>query len=109
MRSRDSSVGIVTRLGPRRSGVRILTGATRFLFYTQRRDRLRGPVSFQFSGYRGSLSGMKRPGRDVDHSPVSSAQLKNVRIYTSTPPVCFDSVDRGTLFFTFFLISSICK
>jgi len=33
--------------------------------------------------------GVKRPGREADHSPQSSAEIKNVRIYTSTPQFVF--------------------
>jgi hypothetical protein len=29
--------------------------------------------------------GVKRPGREADHSPPSSAEVKNMRIYTSAP------------------------
>jgi len=31
--------------------------------------------------------GVKRPGREVDHSPPSSAEVKNAWNYTSTPPI----------------------
>jgi hypothetical protein len=38
----------------------------------------------------GSLSpGVKRPGCEADHSPPSSAQVKKMWIYTSTPPYAF--------------------
>jgi hypothetical protein len=30
--------------------------------------------------------GVKRPGRDADNSPPSSAEVKNTWSYTSTPP-----------------------
>jgi hypothetical protein len=30
---------------------------------------------------------VKRPGREVDHSPPSSAEVKNAWGYTSTPPI----------------------
>jgi hypothetical protein len=30
--------------------------------------------------------GVKRPGREADCSPLSSAEVKNVWSYTSTPP-----------------------
>jgi hypothetical protein len=34
----------------------------------------------------GALSpGVKRPGREPDYSPPSSAEVKNLRTYTSTP------------------------
>jgi hypothetical protein len=36
----------------------------------------------------GTLSlGIKRPGREADHSPLSSAEVKNAWSYTSTPSV----------------------
>jgi hypothetical protein len=31
-------------------------------------------------------SGVKRPGREADHSLLSTAEVKNARRYTSTPP-----------------------
>jgi hypothetical protein len=31
--------------------------------------------------------GVKRPGRETDHSPPSSAEVKNAWSYTSTPPI----------------------
>jgi hypothetical protein len=37
----------------------------------------------------GSVSGVKRPGRGANHSPPSSAEVKNTWIYTSTPPYVF--------------------
>jgi hypothetical protein len=44
------------------------------------------PASYPI-GTRGSFSAVKRPGRETDHSPPSSAEVKNARRYTSTPPV----------------------
>jgi hypothetical protein len=36
----------------------------------------------------GALSlGVKRPGREADHSPPPSAEVKNTWSYTSTPPI----------------------
>jgi hypothetical protein len=38
----------------------------------------------------GALSqGVKRPGREADHSPPTSAKVKKTWIYTSTPPCAF--------------------
>jgi hypothetical protein len=38
----------------------------------------------------GALSpGAKRPGREADHSPPTSAEVKNTWIYTPTPPYVF--------------------
>jgi len=36
---------------------------------------------------RGAPLGIKRPGREDDHSPQSSAFVKNEWRYTSTPPI----------------------
>jgi hypothetical protein len=36
-------------------------------------DRLWGPPSLLYNGYRGKA----RPGRDADHSPPSSAEVEN--------------------------------
>jgi hypothetical protein len=41
----------------------------------------------------GALSvGIKRPGREADHSPPSSAEVKIVWNYTSTPPIRLNGV-----------------
>jgi hypothetical protein len=60
----------------------ILTAA----FYT---DSGAHPASYPM-GTRGSFPGVKRPGREADHSPPYSAEVKNVWSYTSTPttPSC---------------------
>jgi hypothetical protein len=36
---------------------------------------------------KGSFPGVKRPGRESDHSPTSSAEVKNEWICTSTHPI----------------------
>jgi hypothetical protein len=33
----------------------------------------------------GSYPGVKRPGREADHSPPTSAEVKKMWIYTCTP------------------------
>jgi hypothetical protein len=43
--------------------------------------------------------GVKRPGREPDHSPPYSAEIKYEWIYTSTPPIRLHDVDRDN--FTF--------
>jgi hypothetical protein len=40
-------------------------------------------------GTRDSFLGVKRPGREADQSPPSSAEVKNARGYTSTPQHVF--------------------
>jgi len=47
--------------------------------------------SLLFNGYRGSLPGLKWPGRKVDHSPPSSS---------APSPICFHGVDRGKFIFS---------
>jgi hypothetical protein len=39
--------------------------------------------------------GTKRPGREINHSPPSSAEVKNECCYVSTPLIRLYSVDRG--------------
>jgi hypothetical protein len=50
-----------------------------------RPERLWGPPSLLSTGYLG----LKRPGREADHSPPSSAEVKNAWGYTSTPQYVF--------------------
>jgi hypothetical protein len=38
-------------------------------------------------GTTGSFPGIKLPGREADHSPPSSAEVKNAWSYTSTPTI----------------------
>jgi hypothetical protein len=49
------------------------------------------PASYPM-GTRGSFPGVKRPGREADHSPPSSAEAKNAWSYTSTTPICLHGV-----------------
>ena len=58
----------------------------------KRPDRLCGaPSRLHFNFYRNSFPGIKRPGRDVDHSPPSTTEIMNERSHTSTPPACLQS------------------
>jgi hypothetical protein len=69
--SRDSSVGIVTGYGldeQTGSGVH--------------------PNSYK-GGTGGSFPRIKRQGREADHSPPTSAEVKKMWIYTSTSPYVF--------------------
>jgi hypothetical protein len=47
------------------------------------------------SSYPGSFLGVKRPGRDADHSPPSSAEVEKAWRYTSTPPIRLHAVVLG--------------
>jgi hypothetical protein len=56
-----------------------------FLFTTVSRTAL-GPTQSSIRWVPGPLSlGVKRSGREADHSPPSSAEVKNAWSYTSTP------------------------
>jgi hypothetical protein len=49
--------------------------------------------------------GVKLLECDVNHSPPSSAEVKNVWTHTSTPPTCLHVVDRENFYFYFNLLS----
>jgi hypothetical protein len=44
-----------------------------------------GSTQSPTNGYRGSFPRLKRQGREADHSSPTSAEVKKMRIYTSTP------------------------
>jgi hypothetical protein len=69
--------------------VRVLVGSR--IFPSPRRpNRLWGPPSLLSNCYRGAFfRGVKRSGREADHSPPTSAKVKNMWMYTSTPPYAF--------------------
>jgi hypothetical protein len=70
-------------------GVRFPAEAGIFPFVTTFRPAL-GPTHPPIQGIPGALfPAVKRPGREADHSPPSSAEVKNVWRYTSTPPYVF--------------------
>jgi len=62
-----------------------------FIFFSlpPRPDRLWSPPILIFKGYRGFVLGVKRPGREADHSPPSSSEVKNGWNYVSTPQYVF--------------------
>jgi hypothetical protein len=60
-----------------------------FLFTTASRTAL-GPTQPPIQWVSGALSlGVKRPGREADHSPPSSTEVKNAWNYISTPQYAF--------------------
>jgi hypothetical protein len=60
-----------------------------FLFTTASRTIL-GPTQLPIQLVSGALSlGVKGPEREADHSPPSSAEVKNTWNYTSTPQCVF--------------------
>jgi hypothetical protein len=79
VRSHDSSVGIVLGYGldDQGSRVRFLAGAGNFsLHHHVQNGSGAHPASYPM-GTRGFFPGeVKRPGREADHSPPSSAEVK---------------------------------
>jgi hypothetical protein len=85
--NRVSVVFIATSYGldDRGVGVRVPIGSKIFSS-----PRFWGPLNLLSNEYRGDLSpGVKRQGRETDHSPPPSAEVKKMWIYTSTPPYAF--------------------
>jgi hypothetical protein len=73
------------------------------------------PTQLPIQWVLGVLSlGVKRPGREADHSPPSSAEAKNVWSYTSTPQFvfiawCLVKHRDNFTFFTFTFIKSFSR
>jgi hypothetical protein len=89
--SRDSSVGIATGYGldDQGFGVPGPVGSKNFQFSMSSRPAL-GSTLPPIQWVPGALSpGIKRPGREANHSPPAIAEVKKMWIYTSTPPYAF--------------------
>jgi hypothetical protein len=87
--NRDSSVSIVSRLRAGRLGFESRQGLGIFLFATASRTAL-GPTHPPVQWVPAALSlGVKRPGREADHSPPSSAEVENAWSYIPTPQYVF--------------------
>jgi hypothetical protein len=85
--SRDSIVGIATgyQLKRPRGQSSSPSGVKNFLFSKLSRLAL-GSIQPPIQWVLGALSpGVKRQGREADHSPPTSAKVKKMSIYTSTP------------------------
>jgi hypothetical protein len=68
------------------AGVEFPAGAEIFIFATLVFILALGPTQAHMQLVPGVLTlGVKRPGREADHSPPSSADVKNSWSYTSTP------------------------
>jgi hypothetical protein len=89
-KSRDSSVSIALeyRLDDGVLGFDFRQRMEIFLFTTESRTALE-PTQPPIQWVPGALSlRVKWQRREADHSPPSSAKVKNVWSYTSTPPIC---------------------
>jgi hypothetical protein len=83
-------VGIVTGYGldDRGVGVRVPVGQEFSLLQAVHIGS--GSTQPPIKWVQGTLSpGVKRPGRETDHSTLASAEVKKMWIYTSTPPYTF--------------------
>jgi hypothetical protein len=57
-------------------------------FHAPRPRTALGPTQPPIQWVQGALYlGVKRPGRETDNSPPSSAEVKNAWSYNSTPPI----------------------
>jgi hypothetical protein len=66
--------------------VLISGGDWKFFSSPPRPERLWGPPSLLSNGYQGLSLGIKRPGREADHSPPSSAEVKEcLELYFRSP------------------------
>jgi hypothetical protein len=77
--SHDSSVGIALGYGldDRGSRVRFPAGGGEFFLFTTASRTALGPTQPPIQWVSGALSlGVKRPGREADHSPPSSIEVK---------------------------------
>jgi hypothetical protein len=87
----QSSVGIATGYGPDDQGGREFefrwSQTISFLHIVQIGSGVH-PTSYKM-GSGGSFPGVKLQGREADHSPPTSAEVKKMCIYTSTPPYVF--------------------
>jgi hypothetical protein len=83
--SSNGAVGIATAYGLDNLGVGVRVPVGSRIFSSPHRPD-RPPIQW----VPGALSpGVKRQGREADHSPPVSAEVKKMRIYTSTPPYAF--------------------
>jgi hypothetical protein len=90
LKSHDSSVGMTLGYGldDRGSRVRFPAGAGSFSLHRVQNGSEAHPGSYPM--VPGTLyMEVKRPGREDDHSPPSSAEVKNTWSYTSTPQYIF--------------------
>jgi hypothetical protein len=87
--SRDSSVGIATSYGldDQRGGSSSPGRIKIFHFCISSRPGVH--LTSYKMGTGDSFSGVKRQGREADHSSPTRAKVKKMWIYTSTPPYVF--------------------
>jgi hypothetical protein len=83
----ESVVGMTTGYGLNDQGVGVPVPVGLRIFSSRCPDRLWSPTNLLSNGYRVLFSpGVKRPRRESDHSPITSAEVKKMWVYTSTTP-----------------------
>jgi hypothetical protein len=88
-KSQDSSVTIAAELQAERTGFDSRQGQRSIPFATSSRPAVE-PIQRRIQWVPGALSpGIKQQGHEADHSPPSSAEVKNEWSYTPTPPYVF--------------------
>jgi hypothetical protein len=93
-------------------GIQIPAGAAMsflFIFATASRPAV-GPTQPPSEWVKGAFCpGVKQAGRDADHSPPSSPEVRNARSYTSTSQYVFMAFKyRDNFIFTFEHFSTFC-
>jgi hypothetical protein len=84
---RNSVVGTATRYGLDGPGIESRWGGEIFGTHP---DRPCGPQSLLYNGYQVPFPKVKRPGRSVNHPPISSAKVKErVELYLYSPLCAF--------------------
>jgi hypothetical protein len=88
--NRDSTVGIATGYGldDRGFGVQIRVGVRVFTSPCLPDGSGVHPTSYPI-GTGARSPGVKRPGRETDHSTPTNAEVKKIWIYTFTPPYSY--------------------
>jgi hypothetical protein len=83
-------VGIATGYGQGPGGRSSSPGRVKNVLFSKSSRPALGSTQPPIQYVPGALSpGVKRPGRESDHSPPASAEIKKMWIYTSTPPYAF--------------------
>jgi hypothetical protein len=81
----DSAVSVATGYGLGDGGRSSRPGRVKNILHVAQTGSGVHPTS-QPMDNSGTSPGIKRPGREADHSPPASAEVKKMLIYTSTPP-----------------------
>jgi hypothetical protein len=84
--SHDSSVSIVTRLRVGRPGFDYRQEQQFYSLSHRVQTGSGAQPAFYPVGTGGGFRGVNQPGREADHSPPSSAEVKNAWSYSSTQP-----------------------